>query len=484
MAGGVTTLECDALLRGPGAGGPKRVSFGEKVTAVEPGPGGSGLVMMPALCNAHDHGRGLRSAAFGAGDDTLELWIARLEFEPKVDPYLRAAVALARMAQSGIGVINHCHNAQDPARLVQEAEAVAKAARDIGVRVAFAVPIAGRNPLTYGDPAAFLDALPPAQAEALKAKVANRPSCDRQLEDAERIFDLASPWFLPQYCPTGPQWVDDDVLATIAERSERLDRRVHMHLFETETQRQWADATYPGGLIPHLDRIGLLSPRLTLAHGVYLDADDCALLAERGAMVSVNTSSNLRLRSGIAPVKTFMDTGLGWGMGLDGMAFDDDEDALRELRLLWQLQRGFGLDRIVSPDRLWQAVLSDGRRAILGPNDGGTVTPGAPADLLVLKTGRILHDVLPGRADVFDMLLTRATKADVEALYVGGRAVVEHGHVTGIDLPAAEAALLDEARAKMTDIDTDAAARAEAARIAYYGAGCHCHAPDRERQEA
>ena len=98
------------------------------------------------------------------------------------------------------------------------------------------------------------------------------------------------------------------MLADIAERSDRLDRRVHMHLYETQAQRDWADHAYPGGLVRHLDTLGLLSPRLTVAHGVWLSPEDCTLLAARGAMVSVNTSSNLRLRSGIAPVKTFLET--------------------------------------------------------------------------------------------------------------------------------------------------------------------------------
>ncbi|NJN36902.1 MAG: amidohydrolase family protein [Nitrospiraceae bacterium] len=73
----------------------------------------------------------------------------------------------------------------------------------------------------------------------------------------------------------------------------------------------------------HLDRLGLLSPRLTVAHGVHLTEEECTLLAKRQVTVSVNTSSNLRLRSGVAPVSRFRRTGLGFGLGLDGMSFDD-----------------------------------------------------------------------------------------------------------------------------------------------------------------
>ena len=102
--------------------------------AVTPSDDASRTLILPALSNAHDHGRGMRTTAFGAGDDALEVWIAALGREPATDPYLRAAVAFARMAEAGIATLNHCHNSADPARLVQEAEAVSRAARDVGLR--------------------------------------------------------------------------------------------------------------------------------------------------------------------------------------------------------------------------------------------------------------------------------------------------------------------------------------------------------------
>jgi cytosine/adenosine deaminase-related metal-dependent hydrolase len=468
-------LGFDAILRGPDGVSAGEVAFGARIEAVTPGPGAADRLVLPALANAHDHGRGMRTAAFGAGDDLLEVWIARLSLEPRVDAYTRAAVAFGRLALSGVGVLNHCHNTQDPAALLTEAEAVARAAADVGLRVAFAVPIMGRNPVAYGDPAPLLARLPDTARAAAERRLAAPPDWDRQMDDAEAVFAMESPHFLPQYGPVGPQWVDDAVLARIAARSAETGRRVHMHLLETLAQRQWADATYLGGIVAHLDALGLLSPRLTIAHGVHLRPEEIALLAERGVMVSVNTSSNLRLRSGLAPVADFVAHDLGFGMGMDGMAFDDDEDALRELRLLWQLQRGFGGREVLDPARLWQAVTQDGRRAILGPDDpGGVITPGAPADLLVLSTARMMSDVIPGRTTAADMALLRARAGDVDALYVAGRAVVRDGRLTGIDLAAAEAALIAEARAKAHPVDEGELAAVDAAMRDYLAQGCHC----------
>ncbi|MFP6735150.1 MAG: amidohydrolase family protein [Rhodospirillales bacterium] len=103
-------------------------------------------------------------------------------------------------------------------------------------------------------------------------------------------------------------------------------------------------------MVTHLDRIGLLSPRLTVAHGVWLRAAECELLAERGVIVSINTSSNLRLHSGIAPVADLIRAGVQIAIGLDAASIDDD-DGLREMRLTQLLHAGTGFDEVLSPAR-------------------------------------------------------------------------------------------------------------------------------------
>ncbi len=105
-----------------------------------------------------------------------------------------------------------------------------------------------------------------------------------------------------QYGPTGVQWCSTPLLEAIAQASADHDRPVHMHLLETRYQRAWADETHPEGIVRFLDDLGLLTPRLTLAHCVWARPDELSLLAERGVTIAVNTSSNLYLKSGIAPV--------------------------------------------------------------------------------------------------------------------------------------------------------------------------------------
>src|SRR5688572_5146369 len=90
------------------------------------------LLAMPALANAHDHGRGLRPLCYGAFDQPLETWFTALNVHPPVDAYLNAAWAFSRMAGSGIGLAVHCHMGANNAKLIESAVAVCRAAEDIG----------------------------------------------------------------------------------------------------------------------------------------------------------------------------------------------------------------------------------------------------------------------------------------------------------------------------------------------------------------
>jgi cytosine/adenosine deaminase-related metal-dependent hydrolase len=433
---------------------------------------GSDLLIVPALADAHDHGRGLSSVAFGVVDQALELWLPLLGREPLVDPYNRAAVAFAKLALSGVAAINHCHNPQRLPHLVEEAAGVARAARDVGIRVAFAVPMRDRNYLAYGNTALLEAELGPNDFNALNALIV-RYGVDEQLAWIDQISEFESPWFQVQYGPVGPQWCSDTLLARIAEQSALERRRIHMHLFETKRQREWADAQYPDGLIRKLDEIGLLSDRLTVAHGVWLHPDECELMASRGVTVSVNTSSNLRLHSGIAPVRVFRETGLAWAMGLDGMALDDDADALRELRLLWHQQQGISLEGAISTSELCRAIFVNGHRTIT-PLAGTAIEPGMAADLLLLDYAAMTPDVLHD-GDELDVLINRGRKEHVRGLIVGGRKIVENGRVTSIDLPALEAELLAQARAGMSASEAihPLRLRHHAGLKRYYGCDCH-----------
>ncbi len=408
------------------------------------------LFVLPALVNAHDHGRPVRSSSIGAGNKPLEAWLHYLALFPSVDPYVAAIVALSRAALGGAGaVMIHYTRVQGRTDLPTEAAAVARAARDIGVRVGFAVSMRDRNPLVYGPSEPILKMLPIQVRSEIERSLLRKP-----LLPAEFIalFEAvaaaaASPMFDVQYGPNGVQWCSDALLEAIAQASERSGRRIHMHLLESRYQRVWADSTYPGGVVKHLDAIGLLSPRLTLAHCVWARPDELELLAERGVTIVVNSSSNLHLRSGIAPVARMVEAGCRVALGVDGKAFEEDDDALRELRLAHLLHAGFGFEVAVSREQMLQIAFGNGRKSVTNVDDGGEIRPGAPADLLLLDWASIDDDRLRDDIDSLDLVLTRATARHIRELIVNGRTVVKDGVVSGADFPSARAEVLMQMRA-------------------------------------
>ena len=487
-APGGRTLDIDRLLTAPGhrsATRDARLTMADgRIAAIDAadGPGRSERIALPAMVNAHDHGYGVRPLALGGADDALECWIASLS-RVTVDPRLEAAVAFGRMALAGIGATVHCHNSLVADQLESEAAGVALAAAEVGIRVAFSCPIRDRNPWVYGDQRALLPHLPPADRAAIETTLTDGPTTHHLVEQVEAIAAAhENELFQVQYGPIGPQWCRDATLERIAEASAANGRRVHMHLLESRRQREWLDATYRQGIVRFLDDIGLLSPRLTVAHGVHLTDEECALLAERGVTVAVNTACNLRLRSGVAPVGRFMRHGLRFGFGLDGCAHDDDQDFFRDLRLAQRLHNGTGLEPALPPGRLFDAACRHGFRCIDGSDDYGEVAPGARADLVVLDYAAMVEDFLTPEQDEVDIVLARATSRHVRDLFVAGRRVVGDGALLGFDLPDAEREFMDRAR-RVAALDDERAAhhrrRREGVR-AYYAGGHHLHRPSRD----
>jgi cytosine/adenosine deaminase-related metal-dependent hydrolase len=481
------TIRAGRLLRAPGHGageGASAIHIADgriaAIEAIDPATltaEEAGLLVLPAPADAHDHGRGLRTLAYGAADAPLEEWLPALARQPWIDPYTCAALAFARMAQGGICAANHCHNTQDGTQLLAEAEATSRAARDVGIRIAFAMPFQDRNPAVYGDLDRLLASLPDEDRPGVIARAKAMRSLETNRTLIEAIGALEHETFTLQYGPVAPQWVTHETLAAIAAASAETGRRVHMHLLETERQREWADAHYPGGLIPYLDSIGMLSPRLAVAHAVWLRPDECALLAERGVTVSINLSSNLRLRSGRPPLAAIRAAGLAFGIGLDGMSFDDDEDMLRELRLVWHVH---ARDRdAMSAAELFDAACRAGRRTITG-DEGGRIVPGAPADLLALDFAAMTADCVHDDIDPVDILLGRMAARHVRRLTVAGRDIVIDGRCVTVDAPALEAGITAAGRAAFLAARPDGAAigRMQNAVRSFHAAGHHRCGPD------
>jgi cytosine/adenosine deaminase-related metal-dependent hydrolase len=478
----IGTLDVDYLFAAPGRDAPladARISLADgAVAAVGSRPGGAtGLLAMPALADAHDHARGFHHIAFGARDQNFELWRAALYAQPPIDPYLNAALAFGRLAQSGVGSVMHVYSSIRIDRMVEDAEAIARAARDVGIRLGFVVPLRDVQTLGYGPDKDLLAQHDPQDRRFVEETwLYPFPSpaayMDLVREVARRI---EGPTVTVQLGPNSPQACSDALLEAIGAASAADNRRVTTHLLETSIQRKWADATYRGDFIPRLCAMGVISERFTGAHGVWLRPEEVALLAARRAQIAINLSSNLRLRSGIAPVASYIKAGMPFSFGVDSFGFDDDDDALRELRVANWMFSPHDSDAPLTPQGLFEGWHRHGFLAVNGRDGYGTVAPGAPADLMVLDWAALSYDLIEGMIDPLEVVLTRATARHVKALVVAGREVVRDGRVLGVDLPAIEREIIAQTRhhaAKARELKP-VLARSQATLKRFYDQGGH-----------
>jgi cytosine/adenosine deaminase-related metal-dependent hydrolase len=395
-------------------------------------------LVIPALVNAHDHARPSMTS-FGASGMPLESWILRSAFGTPPDAYLAAAVSLARSARAGCGgAMIHYTRPSGKLPIVDEAIAIGKAARDVGIRLAFALAMRDQNLLVYGDSHDVLSALSEDDRSTIQDLfIRPNPTPSEYLDCVDAIHAaIAGPMIDVQYGPAGVQWCSPTLLEAIAERSAATGRRVHMHLLETIYQRQWADRAFPGGVVRFLKDIGLLTDRLTVAHCIHARPDELDMIAEAGTTIVTNFSSNLHLHSGFPPIADAHRRGCRVAVGIDGVALDEDDDAIREMRLVQMAHGGLGFDRTWSRAEFLSLAVRNGRKSIGAPGTGVLAT-GELADFVVLDIGQLDRDaIMP--VDPIDMLFARGNSSCVREVVVAGRTICRGGKLTGVDLDAME----------------------------------------------
>lgn len=438
-------IVCGAALYSPGLGlltdagvcmsGGRILAAGTRRDLTEAYPGAtvellSDRLLLPAMRDAHDHGRGVSPAAFGAPDCALETWIPSLGAVSS-DAYLCALYDGLRLASSGVSAVLHSHN---PGRWgsLDELTRTARGYNDAGIRVVLCPPFVDQNNLIYMQRDRFADGLCQKLRQEFGRRVCDAPmSLEQYFSQIEALTDALSDRIETgmvgiQLHPAGFQWVSDDALTAMQQYAQEHNLRIHMHMLETKYQRRWAQECFGNSGVRHLYELGLLSPRLSLAHMVWADPDDWRLLAAHGVSVAVNSSSNLRLHSGIMPLGRALRAGVDCAIGLDGCALDDDQDFLRELRLTGLNASDTGVDAGIRPETLL-GMATQGGAELLDLHANGTLAPGQQADVLCIDLKRLREPYAAPQMDPLSLLLLRGTRAAVDRLYVGGKLVVRNG---------------------------------------------------------
>jgi len=193
-----------------------------------------------------------------------------------------------------------------------------------------------------------------------------------------------------------------------------------------KTWRAFGNRSWPGKFL--VDKDGVIRFR-HFGEGQYAKTEKRIreLLAETGVTVCHNASSNLRLRSGIAPVAFMHERGVNIGVGTDGGTLNDDDDMVQELRLVSKLHR---LPRPTSPwvsphDVIRMATLN-GARATLRTDAIGKLEPGRAADIILVNLQTMTQPYLAPDIHMADAFVYRAKGTDVETVIIDGELVMEN----------------------------------------------------------
>ena len=400
--------------------------------------GSDSMAVIPGLINAHHHSHGTTTIQHGIPDDLLEPWI--LSFAPmrRGDTYLNTLLSCARQLQSGVTTVVDVHSAVGSAEaFAGSVDAGLHAYDKSGLRVAFAAGQTLQSLLIHGpeEDRAFLRSLPAGLRKRTDAllRSADRMNAAEYLEVVEtRIRAYADHsrvdvWF----GPPGPQWVPEDLLSEIAERAAHLDTNIQTHCVESHYEMLHGLRTYGKPTVEYLADLGVLDERFSLAHGVWLKRSEIDVLAETGAAVSHNPSSNLRLRSGVAPLTAMLDAGVTVGLGMDGTTLNEDEDMFTEMRLALRLQRAPQLSRAVpTPQSVLELATTGGARLMRKSDQIGRLANGYQADMVLVDLSRVRWPWVAPEFDPLDLVLLQVRAGDVHTVLVDGEIVLERGKPT------------------------------------------------------
>ena len=364
----------------------------------------NGNIVMPGLINMHCHAadslfRGL------VENLPLEEWLGRVWIAEKAiltpeTTYLGSVLGLAENLLSGSTTVMDMFWYPDE---------TVKAAKDLGMRVStggifFDLPgIGGRSQQDY-------------------------------ISEAHNFYQNHSSddSVIPAILPHGSYTVSPQNLSEAKSIADQYGILFCTHAAETQAEQNDIKARYDNSVIRHLDKYKLLGETSVLAHCVHLDDTEISLLAQSKTNVVLNPMSNLKLGSGIAPVKAMHRAGINLTIGTDGAISGNDLDMWLAMRLTCGLAKGLNMeaDALTAEQVLHMATIS-GAKA-LGKSDSlGSLEIGKNADFILVDINNS-HSI--PLFDPITHLVFGAGRSDVTDVFVSGKHVVKNKKISGLDI--------------------------------------------------
>ncbi len=267
---------------------------------------------------------------------------------------------------------------------------------------------------------------------------------DSILKDSQRLIEKyhdAKPGAMVQIvlAPCSPFSVSSDLMKQSAKLARQYGVHLHTHLAETEDEEQFCLQKFGHRPVAYMQEVDWVGDDVWFAHAVWVNDEEIQVFAKHKCGVAHCPTSNMRLASGIAPVKEYRAAGVNVGLGVDGSASNDGSHLLAEVRnamLVSRVKEGItGYSLSNDPNRKLitaREALHLGTRggaAVIGRTDIGSLEPGKCADFFAINLNQLgyagMHD--PVSAVVFGQ------PVKVDYTVVGGKFIVKEGQLVTVD---------------------------------------------------
>ena len=376
-------------------------------------------IVMPGLINTHHHMYQSLTRVI-AQDNELFDWLttlypywANLRGE---HVYVSAKLAMAELILSGCTTSSdHLYIYPNDVRIEDEI----RAAQEIGMRFH-----AARGSMSLGE---SKGGLPPDRVVEDEAYI---------LRDTQRIIEAhhdssRHAMLRVVVAPCSPFSVSIDLMRESAALARAYGVHLHTHLAENIKDVEFSKASF--GKLPgeYAESVGWVGDDVWHAHCVMLNSDEIRLFGHTHTGVCHCPSSNMRLASGIAPIRAMLDAQVPVGLGVDGTASNDSGNLMAEARQAMLLQRVMGQPNALSAREALQ-LATTGSASVLGRDDIGVIAPGMSADIVAYRVDGVdfagaQHDLVAG--------LVFCNPQRVDYSIINGKVVVRDGQLLTLDLP-------------------------------------------------
>lgn len=399
----------------------------------------SGKLVMPGLVNSHLHSD--ENMFRGLFDNLpLEPWMLYScpplmygPFSTKLI-YLRTMVGAMEMVKKGITCIQD-DVSECPDGTVEGYDNVFRAYKDIGLKGNIALNMGNRI---------YMDKLPYTR-EFIPKEFHSQLSGHPNPEDMFALYDeIIKMWngkdgMKVVYSTSAPQRCTDDYLLKALEYAKKYDLPMHTHILETRMQRVTGPEFYGKSIVKHIEEIGFLTDRLTIIHGVWMDDDDMQAIGKAGASVAHNPVSNLKLGSGIMPLRHHLDNKVNVVLGTDGMSSNDGYSMFETLKFTALLQKVVDADYKTwrSAKDILDLAIKTPAKSLRREGEIGGLIEGYDADINIIN---LKTEAFSPFNDLYKHLVYCEDGADVETVISGGKIIMENRKLMYVD----EEKMLDE----------------------------------------